>query len=176
MASSGSAIKYTTLPPDATYLANPSWMEGVIGAPPPKEKMPSKSSSMSSTTSLSSSRNSGSPYFSKYSGIRIPASCSISLSASANGRFIIRATSLPTRVLPAPIMPMITATGLRIPAMKRITSYAQARRQCTVRHCAWSRQRSRRRTSQAHTARWSDAPLPRPQPRPPEPRCCRNAG
>ena len=52
-----------------------------------------------------------SPYFSKYSGIRIPASCSISLSASANGRFIICATSLPTRVLPAPIMPMITATG-----------------------------------------------------------------
>ena len=39
--------------------------EGVIGAPPPKEKIPSKSSSISAMRSASTSRNAGSPYSSK---------------------------------------------------------------------------------------------------------------
>gem|GEM_PF-4515237 len=37
MASFGSAIKYTTLPPSAMYSASPCWMDGGIGAPPPTE-------------------------------------------------------------------------------------------------------------------------------------------
>jgi len=59
---------------------------------------------------------------------------------------------------------------------RRITSYAQAMRQRTARRYAWFRQRNRRQTSQAHTARWSNAPSPRQQQPPPEPQYCRNAG
>lgn len=119
--------------------------------------------------------------------------------ASANGRRNICATSLPTRVLPAPIMPMMTARGRAViiyESSRRLVSTvadgsaAVVTKPYALRSAHVLRPRGEIRLKvapcfgntvsteliPARTSPKSDAPWPRPPRMPQARRCCRNAG
>ena len=81
-------------------------------APPPVAITAGPLSSNRAITRASPSRKCGSPWFSKMSGIDIPAAASISVSASRNGSRSRADSRRPMVDLPAPIIPINTIERL----------------------------------------------------------------
>ena len=155
----GSARSHTTWAPERRNAVR---FSGLISTPPAAAiTSGSLSSSASTSAAVSRTRNAGSPSVSKICCTVRPVRASMSSSESTIRRPRRAATSRPTVVLPAPIIP--TRTMWRSRAASAVTGAWRG----TRRRCGASRRPSRRRTCAAPRRRARAPPSsrrPRPSP------------